>query len=364
MRILLVDDSNSQRMLLAAMLRSRGYTDVVQAKSAAQAFEILGIDQPALNLSIDLILMDLNMPEMDGKQAILRIKAIEELYDIPIIVITASDDKADLSGSFEAGAMDYITKPPDPLELVVRVRSALKLKSEMDQRKEREARLKQVLSDLDRQHHLLLIEQEKSERLLLNILPPPIALRLKNGQKEIADLFQQATVLFADVMNFTGLSSGISPQELLLLLNELFEIFDRACDKYGLEKIKTMGDAYIAVAGLPTPRADHIECAARMALETNEAVARHCRLRVRIGLHTGPVVAGVVGIKKFAYDMWGNTVNVASRMQSSCDPQQIHVTEDIYLALKDRFEFADCGPGIVKGLGEMHTYLLLRERQP
>ncbi len=352
MKILIVDDSTTQRLLLASMLRSRGYASIVQADSAARAFEILRLAEPEPDLSIDLILMDLNMPEIDGLEAIKRIKAVEALRDLPIIVVTASEGPSDLQASFDAGAMDYITKPPNMVELTVRVRSALQLKHETDQRKEREEHLKRVLGELK-------IEQEKSESLLLNILPQPIATRLKDGQQIIADRFTEATVLFSDVVNFTVLSSVIMPEELVSILNELFGMFDTLADKHGLEKIKTMGDAYIAVSGVPTPRPDHIQAAAEMALDVREEIKQFGGfVQVRMGLHTGPVVAGVIGTKKFAYDLWGDTVNVASRMQSSCAPEEIQVTEKVYEQLRGHYEFIERGKFTVKGKGEMSTYLL------
>lgn len=364
MKILLVDDSSSQRLLLASMLKKQGYTDILHANSALQAFEILRANQPEPDTSIDLILMDLNMPDINGLEATKWIKEVEALRDIPIIIVTASDETSDLQASFDAGAMDYITKPPSMIELTARVRSALQLKHETDQRKEREAHLKQVLNELDQQVHLLEIEKQKSESLLLNILPSSIAARLKDGESIIADGFAEATVLFADLVDFTTLASEIAPSELVASLNELFEVFDSAAENNGLEKIKTMGDAYIAVCGVPLPREAHIEAAANMALEV-QAGMRHFGgyLRVRIGIHTGPVVAGVIGTKKFAYDLWGDTVNIASRMQSSCNPGEIHVTAEVYNRLRDRYEFVECGIAQIKGKGEMQTYLLLGKKK-
>lgn len=360
MKILLVDDSTSQRLLLASMLKSKGYADIVQADSAARAFEILGMEQPTAFTDVDLILMDLNMPEIDGLEAIQRIKRFETRKDIPIIVITASADLTDLQASFDAGAMDYLTKPPNPAELTVRVRSALQLKKETDQRKERESSLRKVLAELDQRNQQLETERARSESLLLNILPPPIVERLKSGQSTIADGFSQATVLFSDVVGFTSMSADMVPVELVTLLNELFELFDSAADKNGVEKIKTMGDAYIAVSGVPIPRSDHIEAVANMALDVRDGLHEMGDyLQIRTGIHAGPVVAGVIGTKKFIYDLWGDTVNVASRMQSTCGPGEIQVTAEIYNCLCDRYKFIERGLTQVKGKGEMSTYLLV-----
>ena len=345
------------------MLKARGYTDILQVENAPLAFQLLGMELPASSSDVDLILMDLNMPEIGGLEAIQRIKQNESLRDIPIIVVTASEDSTDLQASFEAGAMDYLTKPPNPAELTVRVRSALQLKQETDQRKEREASLRRVLDELDQRNRQLDDEKRRSEDLLLNILPTPIISRLKDGQSVIADGFSEATVLFADVVGFTAFSADMVPIELVTMLNELFELFDSAADRHCVEKIKTMGDAYIAVCGVPTPCPDHIADAVEMALDIRAGLEEMGNyLRIRTGIHTGPVVAGVIGTKKFTYDLWGDTVNVASRLQSTCEPGEIHVTADVYNPLRDRYLFAERGLTQVKGRGEMRTYLLLGKK--
>ena len=177
---------------------------------------------------------------------------------------------------------------------------------------------------LDREHRLLLAEQERSERLLLNVLPAPIAERLKAGEAVIADAFPEVTVLFADIVDFTRRSQRIGPAQVVATLNELFSAFDQLARRHGLEKIKTIGDAYMVAGGLPTPRPDHAEAMAEMALAMQTEVARRTDpsgqpLQVRIGIDTGPVEAGVIGTAKFSYDLWGDTVNTASRMESHGD---------------------------------------------
>ena len=207
------------------------------------------------------------------------------------------------------------------------------------------------------------IEQEKSERLLLNILPEPIALRLKNKPGTIADNFEEVTVLFADIAGFTQLSAKISPTELVNFLNEIFSEFDQITTDNNLEKIKTIGDAYLVVGGLPNPRSDHAEAIAKLALEMQQKLVefnqKHGQnLQIRIGINTGPVVAGVIGAKKFIYDLWGDTVNIASRMESHGIVGEIQVTEATYQHLKDKYEFEKRGLINVKGKGEMSTYFL------
>jgi adenylate cyclase len=207
-------------------------------------------------------------------------------------------------------------------------------------------------------------EQEKSERLLLNILPQVIADRLKRNETTIAEYFPEATVLFADIVGFTPLSAMMNPIELVELLNQIFSGFDIICEHHGLEKIKTIGDAYMVVGGLPDPRADHAEAIAEMALDMQAEIARfnteHQKyFSIRVGIHSGPVVAGVIGIKKFIYDLWGDTVNIASRMESHGISWQIQASEATYNLLQDKFLFEERGNIEVKGRGFMRTYLLV-----
>lgn len=209
----------------------------------------------------------------------------------------------------------------------------------------------------------LRLEQEKSDRLLLNILPKPIADRLKQDQSIIADTFTEVTVLFADIVGFTQISAQISPPELVSLLNDIFSTFDRLAEKHGLEKIKTIGDAYMVVGGLPMPRSDHAEAIAQMAIDMQQAITEfsdtHDRdFSIRIGINSGPVVAGVIGIKKFIYDLWGDTVNTASRMESHGLPGRIQVTSTTYNILQEKYLLESRGTIEVKGKGEMNTYFL------
>ena len=207
-------------------------------------------------------------------------------------------------------------------------------------------------------------EKEKSESLLLNILPEQIAERLKQGHHQIAEGFAGVTILFADLVGFTLLSEKISPKELVILLNQIFSEFDRLSDRHGLEKIKTIGDAYMVASGLPIPRTDHVEAVAEMALDMQQAIAKfnlehNCQLSIRIGINSGPVIAGVIGTKKFIYDLWGDAVNTASRMESHGIPGAIQVTTSTYNLLEDKYVFQERGVISVKGKGEMKTYLLI-----
>ncbi len=207
--------------------------------------------------------------------------------------------------------------------------------------------------------------QDRSERLLLNILPKPIADRLKRDPRTIADAFTEVTVLFADLVDFTKFSAGLSPEGLVAVLNDVFSAFDQLADRHGLEKIKTIGDAYMVVGGLPNPQPAHAEAVAEMALAMQDTLDKVCanrgcgQLFLRIGLNTGPVVAGVIGQKKFTYDLWGDTVNIASRMESQAMTGRIQVTQATYERLRARYVLEPRGTIDVKGKGPMTTYFLL-----
>lgn len=232
------------------------------------------------------------------------------------------------------------------------------------------------ISDRKRSELALRLAQQKSEGLLLNILPQAIAEKLKQDPQAIAENFDDVTILFSDIVGFTPLSARMSPLELVQLLNKMFSAFDKLADKYSLEKIKTIGDAYMLAGGLPLPRDDHAEAVAEMALEMQAAVKRFQlnsvlagesikgleQFQIRIGINTGPVVAGVIGIKKFIYDLWGDTVNVASRMESSGVPGGIQVSATTYDRLKDKFVLEERGAIAVKGKGQMITYWLLGKK--
>ncbi len=228
---------------------------------------------------------------------------------------------------------------------------------------ELEFRVEERTNALNETLKALQYQQEQSERLLLNILPEEIANRLKRGDSTIADTFANATVLFADIVGFTQLSARVSPTQLVSLLNEIFSTFDQLAEIHGLEKIKTIGDAYMVVGGLPIPRTDHAEAIAEMALDMLDAISDFSNTHnqdfsIRIGINSGPVVAGVIGIKKFIYDLWGDTVNTASRMESHGKPGCIQVTSTTYKLLEEKFLFEHRGTIEVKGKGLMNTYLL------
>jgi adenylate cyclase len=211
---------------------------------------------------------------------------------------------------------------------------------------------------LEEAHQQLQVEQERSERLLLNILPGAIAERLKNSNQTIADGFADISVMFVDIVNFTKIAEGLSPQQVFSMLNKIFSSFDELAEKFGLEKIKTIGDAYMVAGGLNDDCIDYTEALVDMALEMRDLLQRdfqvnHMHLEVRIGIGTGPVVAGVVGKKKFIYDLWGDTVNIASRITSEGVPGMVQVDEATYRRLQQHFEFHEPQTIYLKGKGNM-----------
>ncbi len=220
---------------------------------------------------------------------------------------------------------------------------------------------------IQQQHQQLERERQKSENLLLNILPRPIAQRLKEDQSVIADHFHSATVLFTDIVGFTKLSENLTPSELVRFLNGIFSSFDKLVEKYQLEKIKTVGDAYMVACGFPEPRLDHTEAIADFALAMQESLSKfrtkkNRSVSMRTGIHTGPVVAGVIGTKKFIYDVWGDTVNTASRMESHGIGGQIQVSQATYKVLRDKYIFKKRGMIEIKGKGRMMTYFMQGKR--
>lgn len=222
---------------------------------------------------------------------------------------------------------------------------------------------------LEEAHQQLQLEQDRSERLLLNILPGPIAERLKNSTQTIADGFSDVSVMFVDIVNFTRIAEGLSPQHVFTMLNRIFSSFDELAEKYGLEKIKTIGDAYMVAGGLNDHRCDYSEALVDMALEMRDLLLRdfqinQMRLEVRIGIGTGPVVAGVVGKKKFIYDLWGDTVNIASRITSEGVPGMVQVDETTYNRLQQRFSFHEPQSIYLKGKGHTVVYRVIGREPP
>lgn len=348
--ILIVDDDDPMRTVLMLTLRSLGYQNLAEAADGEAALAALR------EREFDLLVLDIQMPGMDGFTTLRLIKDDPFMRHLPVIVASGMNELESVARCIELGAEDFLPKPVNPIILRARISASLERKRLRDLERLR-------VIELQQEKQLLEIEKEKSERLLLNILPLAIAERLKRGERTIAERFAEVTVLFADIVDFTALANQTDPEELVSLLNDLFSRFDRLAEQHGLEKIKTIGDSYLVVGGLPEPSPDQAEVVAAMALEMLAATAdlnreRGTSFAIRIGLNTGPVVAGVIGRKKFTYDLWGATVNLASRMQSSGLPNQVHLSEGTRRLLRDKFHLTERGTVVCKGLGEVRSYLL------
>lgn len=342
-RILVVDDNASNRDLLSRRLQRQGHT-VLQAENGATALALVEKEP------LDLVLLDLMMPGISGYDVLASLKSNPRCREIPVIMISALSELDSIVRCIEAGADDYLSKPFDPTLLRARVGSSLEKKHLRDREREMVEALR--------------VEKERSENLLLNILPHAIVTRLNGGETIIADQLSDVTILFSDLVGFTKLSSRLSAGDLVGLLNGLFSEFDRLALELGVEKIKTVGDAYMVAGGLPEPRTDHAHAVADMALAMIEAVERMNRnlqtpLQMRIGIHSGEVVAGVIGTHKFVYDIWGDSVNIASRMESHSLPNRIQISAATYDHLHEHFRLAPHGTVDIKGKGQMETYFLL-----
>lgn len=350
-RVLLVDD---QAMIGEAVRRSlAGQADIAFefCRDADTALDVAAAFQPTV------ILQDLVMPGIDGLDMVRRFRSASATAQVPVIVLSAKEEAVVKAQLLDAGANDYLVKLPDQIELLARIRVHSDAYRRLLERNEAFAALERSMADLRR-------EREKSERLLLNILPEKIAARLKDGEATIAEHFSAVTVLFADLCGFTEFSQHAEPRQLVAMLDEIFSAFDHLAHAYGVEKIKTIGDAYMAVAGLPVPRADHAAAVADMALGMLDAfrrimTSRSLALEVRVGIHSGPVVAGVIGRHKFTYDLWGDTVNLASRLESHGEPSRIHLSQATRDLLGTAYRVADRGTVSIKGKGPMPTFFLL-----
>jgi class 3 adenylate cyclase len=341
-RILVVDDMEANRELLSRRLSRDGHM-VTMASDGHSALELLS------KAEFDLVLLDLMMPDINGFDVLRRLKEDPATRHIPVIMISALDEIDSIVRCIEAGAEDYIPKPFDPVLLGARIDATLERK-----------RLR------DREHAFtveLQAEKSKSDALLLNILPAGIVERMRQGEVGIADRFPDATILFSDLVGFTNLASKLSPGQIIEILNNLFSSFDALAKQLRLEKIKTIGDAYMVAGGLPEEQPDHAIAVADMALGMIDAVHQIGlefgeRLQARIGIHSGEVVAGIIGQHRFIYDVWGDTVNTASRLETSGLPDRIQISEETYQRIRDKFHCELRGPVEMRGKGAMLTYFL------
>ena len=340
--ILILDDNPNLAHYLGRKLVSVGHS-VSYAGNTGEADDLLAKGKVAL------LILDILMPGENGYEFLQRNLAGFKSANLPVIVLSSLDELDTIYRCLEAGASDYVTKPCKFITLNARINSALERKYLKDREKEYLA--------------VIEAEKEKSDNLLLNILPVPIADRLKAGEQTIADSFYHCSVLFADIAGFTPLSEKLSARELVDFLNETFSAFDAFTEELGLEKIKTIGDNYMVVAGIPEPREDHAQAIVEMAIRMQqylhdlEPVQGHS-VSVRVGINSGPVVAGVIGAKKFTYDLWGDTVNTASRMESHGVTGAIHLSDSTAALLGESHELENRGEMEIKGKGKMNTFLI------
>jgi adenylate cyclase len=341
-RILVVDDNTTNRDLLFRRLSHDGHY-VARAASGRRALEILEVED------FDLILLDLLMPGLNGFQVLELLKADDRLHDIPVIMISGLQETDSVIRCIEAGAEDYLAKPFNPVLLRARISACLERRRWRDRERQYVERIE--------------LERQRYETLLRNILPGQIVARLNNGEVVIADRVEEATILFADLVGFTAVASRVTPAVLVDSLNRIFSAFDSLCRGLQIEKIKTIGDAYMAAAGLPLPRPDHAEVIADFALAmlseleaVNATIA--APFQIRIGIHTGSVVAGVIGSHRFLYDIWGDAVNLASRLETHSLPGRIHVSARTSEMLASRYEIEPRGLINLRGIGKVKTFFL------
>ncbi len=341
-RVLVVDDDESMRALLVEQLTRDGH-DATPARAGDEALELLRDNQ------FDVVLLDLNMPGLSGLDVLGRIVGNPGLRDTAVIMVSSAGQDERIVRCIEAGAIGYLVKPVKPVLLRARLAQTMARKRWLDADREYSHRMEE--------------EKRKSEALLLNILPRQVAVRLSAGEDVIADAVDNVTVLFTDFVGFTSLASRLTPRQVVDSLNRVFSAFDDLVLGLNVEKIKMIGDAYMAVTGLPTPRMDHADAIAELALRMQEKLTVLNPtlvepLQMRVGIASGPVVAGVIGTHKFAFDVWGHTVNMASRHESYCEPGRIHVAVESEPLLRNRFTLQSRGILNIRGRGEVETFYL------
>jgi adenylate cyclase len=332
-RILVVDDNAGNRDMLSRRLEREGYS-VDTAANGREALDKLEAG------GFDLVLLDIVMPELDGFAVLQSIRANQRWKEVAVIMISALDEIRSVVRCIEMGAEDYLPKPFDPVLLRARIGAILDRKRLRDEERLRTAQMETAFQEAERQKLV-------AEAMLRNILPGKVAAELQSLGTVQPMYFEDVTIGFTDFVGFTLATEKLAAEEIVGLLHEYFTAFDRIVSRYGLEKMKTIGDSYMFVSGMPDRRPSHPVDAVLAALEMVETVRTMARpdegieWQMRVGLHTGPVIAGVVGIHKFAFDVWGDSVNFSSRMESSGAPNRVNLSERTYSRVKD---FVRCTP--------------------
>ena len=343
-RLLVIDDHENNRLLLQDILGLAGH--VVEA-AASGAAGLARLEQAPF----DHVLLDLLMPRLNGLEVLVAIRAKPRLADLPVVVLSGVDNSDMIGQCLAAGAQDFIRKPFDATILRARIAATLERKRLRDREQVYLARLQ--------------AEKQRAEALLDSILPRAVVARLGQGERTIADRIEATTVLFADIVGFTAIAARLPAALLVADLDRIVGRFDELAAELGVEKIKTVGDAYLAVAGVPEPCPAHADAAAEMALRMTEVVEDlapelNATYELRVGLHSGPVLAGVIGRRKFSYDVWGDTVNVASRLQTQAAPGHITISDATRLGLRGSYRTEPLGEVDLRGCGWFATHRLRR----
>jgi class 3 adenylate cyclase len=338
-RILVVDDVATNRDVLARRLERRGH-ETAQAADGAEALERLGADGP-----FDLVLLDVMMPVMNGYETLRRMKEDPGLRHVPVILVTALGEVESVVRCLEAGAEDYVTKPFDPVILEARIGAALERKRLRDREALHLARIEE--------------EQQRADKLLRVILPGVVVEELQARSRVAPRRREEVAVLFTDVVGFTTYCDRHDPDRVMQGLQEMVEMFEECAERHGLEKIKTIGDAFMAAAGLLEPADDPVlacvRCGLDMVAGTKDLASGWT---VRVGIHHGEVMAGIVGHKKFLYDVWGDTVNTASRVESNGLPGQVCVSKEAWQKVEGKCRGRSRGMVEVKGKGAMELFVV------
>ena len=344
-KILIIEDDPVYERIISSILENIDREiHLLKSNNGLDALKIVKTENP------DLILTDWDMPHMSGIEFCKEIQADQDFENIPVIMCTGINTSSEnLKTAFESGVVDFIRKPIDKVELEARVNSMLKLSESYRTIKEQKEEIE--------------AEKEKSDKLLLNILPQKIADDLKEYGETKPELYKNVTVLYTDIVDFTVKTLQIPSNVLLNELNEIIKGFDAIMEKHYCEKIKTVGDAYVAVCGLPVPNPDHSENIINAAIDIiaylngRNAKSKY-KWEVRIGIDTGEVVGGIIGTKKYIFDIFGDPVNTASRLESNSQTMRIHVSERTHNLVKNKFKFEEQPPLEVKGKGIMKMYFI------
>jgi adenylate cyclase len=340
--ILVIDDEAANREILTRLLERRGHR-VRAVGSAKETYDALTSD------SFDLVLLDILMPEVNGIDVLERMKSDPSWREIPVVMVSGLKETGAIAKCISVGAEDYLPKPIDRVLLYARVNACL----ERSHWRAREVAFNNEIK----------YERDRADALLHSMLPAPVIQRLNDGETNIADRFAGASIIFADIVDFTPLVARMDAGDLIKELSNLFTAFDDLATRHGIEKIKTIGDAYMAASGIPSHREDHARAAVDFARDilttmSNNAVS-DAGLQIRVGIHSGPVIAGLIGRKRSVYDVWGETVNLASRLESTGRSGRIHISAETKAALGSYLDKAETHTHVVKGVGKITSYFIV-----